>query len=170
MGRGPFRIGDFVGQKRPLKPVLRQQDGARAEARPMPALLFTGESGIGKTEAAKALAERANAGDLIKFHCPADVSEIAKRLAEAESLSYVFFDEAHRLPPELQEWLYQLLDANRDNKPVRVSPPKGAASSEEVTIQPLTFFFATNQPGKLLKPLKRRLPQRIHFRPYPMPS
>lgn len=69
MARPPFQVAEFVRQKEILTPVLRLQDGALARAEPMPHYLFIGASGLGKSLAARVLAERSHA-PLAKFTGP----------------------------------------------------------------------------------------------------
>jgi DNA invertase Pin-like site-specific DNA recombinase len=54
-------VGEFVGQRLALEPLLRVLQGALARAEPMQHLLFTGESGTGKSLAAQTLAQVAKA-------------------------------------------------------------------------------------------------------------
>jgi Holliday junction DNA helicase RuvB len=178
MPRGPFHIGEFVGQREALEPVLRTQDGARFRAEPMPHLLFAGESGVGKSLAARELAKRADA-EVLTFYGPARADAVAAKLVRARPLDYVYFDEAHGLPHEVQELLYPVIDASARNAAAELPPVRGfippvpqqaagatiPAAEGPPQVPPVTMIFATNKPGELLAALLKRV-QRILFRRY----
>ena len=82
MGRGPYQVCEFVGQKRALAPVLRLQDGTMARGEPAPHMLFVGQSGTGKSLAAQTLGQRASTA-MTKFHGKATADEMLEAAIEA---------------------------------------------------------------------------------------
>jgi Holliday junction DNA helicase RuvB len=162
MGRGPYKVHDFVGQKRALAPALRLQDGAAARGEPAPHMLFTGPSGTGKSLAAMTLARRAGT-EVTKFLGKATAAEIAPELARAKPCDIHFFDECHGLENDAQELLMDVIDSG--HVPGKLVP--GADPAGRVEIPPVTFILATDRPGKLLNPLLKRIPLPVRFKPYP---
>jgi Holliday junction resolvasome RuvABC ATP-dependent DNA helicase subunit len=56
MGRPAPRFHDCIGHKELLEPLLRELKGAVARSEPLPHMLITGPSGVGKTKLASAFA------------------------------------------------------------------------------------------------------------------
>jgi Holliday junction DNA helicase RuvB len=162
MGRGPFQVHDFVGQKRALAPALRLQDGALAREEPAPHMLFLGQSGTGKSLAAITLGLRAGT-EVTKFLGRATAAEVAPRLAQMKPCDIGFFDECHNLDTDLQELLFDVIDSGQ--VPAHLVP--GADPAGPVAVPPVTFIFATDRPGKLLNALVKRIPLTVRFKPYP---
>jgi Holliday junction DNA helicase RuvB len=160
--RPPFQVNEFVGQKRALLPILREQDGAMARGEPLPHVLFIGQSGLGKSLAARMIAERARTR-MVKFNSTESAAEVAERLHQMQDCDVAFFDECHKLPHDLQEMLYEVVDAR--TVPGKLLPK--APSQEPVQVAPITLIFATDQPGKLLNALSKRIATTVRFAPYP---
>lgn len=163
MARPPFQIGDFVGQMRILRPVLRRQEGAMARGEPMPHHLFIGASGLGKSLAARELAARAGT-TMHKFRCTESAQEFVGRLQQMQPGDIGFLDECHRLPSDIQELLYEVIDQHT----VPGKMVSGASGTESVKITADTFICGTDQPGRLLNALHKRIPVTVRFQPYPL--
>src|SRR5438093_12395762 len=102
VARPPFKIGDFVGQREVLAPILRQLDGAISRGEPLTQpLAFVGESGLGKSLAARSLAGYARA-DIFAFHGTTNADAIVEVLRRAKRCDFVFFDETHQLHRDAQ--------------------------------------------------------------------
>jgi Holliday junction DNA helicase RuvB len=162
MGRGPYQVHEFVGQKSALAPALRLQDGAMARGEPAPHMLFQGPSGTGKSLAAMTLARRAGTG-ITKFLGRASANSIGTKLVQAKPCDVVFFDECHNLDGEAQELLFEVIDAGQ--VPADYAPE---SDREFTPVAPVTLIFATDRPGKLLNPLVKRIPLTVQFKPYPV--
>jgi Holliday junction DNA helicase RuvB len=160
MGRGPYIVGDFVGQRKVMMPILRIQDGAIARGEAAPHMLFQGPSGTGKSMGADTLRKRA--GTTVTKFLNATVGEIVDRLTTLKASDIVFFDECHNLANDVQEMLFEVIDS--DQVPGQSASPN--ASTEPIKIQKLTLIFATDQPGKLLNALIKRIPLTVQFRLY----
>ena len=160
MARPPFQVGDFVGQRDALRPVLREQDGAIARGEPMPPILFTGHSGTGKSLGARMLAGRART-ELVKFSGSESLPQIVEQLCQLKTCDIAFFDECHKLSDDVQEMLYDVIDTR--SIPNRLVP--NATGSAKIAA--ITLIFATDQPGRLLNALFKRIPTNVQFRPYP---
>jgi Holliday junction DNA helicase RuvB len=162
MARPPYQVDEFVGHKKELVPLLREQDGARSRGEPQPPILLTGPSGTGKSLLARMLAKRSGTG-IAKFNSTESVNEVAERLRVLSAGDIAFFDECHKLSHDVQEALYEVLDCHKI--PARLGP--NPAASEPIPIAALTVIFATDQPGRLLNALLKRIPTTVRLRPYP---
>jgi Holliday junction DNA helicase RuvB len=145
-----------------LKPVLRRQDGALSRGEPMPHHLFTGASGLGKSLLARTLAERAKA-KTFRVRSDETPEEVVAKFRQMERCDVAFFDECHRLDHAVQELLYEVIDSST----VPAKLVASAGGPEAVTIAPVTMIFATDQPGRLLNALLKRIPATVRFKPYP---
>jgi Holliday junction DNA helicase RuvB len=161
MPRPPFQIRDFIGQRRALAPVLREQDGAKARGEPMPPILFTGQSGLGKSLAARTLAARAGTSmvTLVSSESP---EHLATRLAKMKMGDIAFLDECHRLQGESQELLFEVIDSGT----VSSKFVPDTAGEESFKIAPITLILATDRPGRLLNALLKRIQILVQFAPY----
>jgi Holliday junction DNA helicase RuvB len=167
MPRPTPRFHDFIGQ-RPVVALLRRQlGGAQACSEPFPHTLFHGRSGVGKSMLAQAVA--AEMGTCV---VPAmgydDRHAVADKLATLRAHDLLFVDECHRLGHAEQELLCEAID--HDSIPA--SDPKGTdrppGDDGRVTIPPWTLVLATDQPGRLLNALLKRIVIDIPLALYPV--
>jgi holliday junction DNA helicase RuvB len=100
---------------------------------------------------------------MIKLRGDETEEQIAERLRELASCDFIFFDEAHRLDRVVQELLYEVID--QSVVPARLVTTTGG--QEPVKVAPITFIFATDQPGQLLNALYKRIPSTVCFQQYP---
>jgi Holliday junction DNA helicase RuvB len=161
VARPPFEVEGFVGQRAVLTPIVREQDGAIARGEPTPHSLVIGPSGIGKTELFGALARRAKV-KIEKLVGKAPVKKVCDALLALRPNDFIVFDEGHSLDPAVQEMLYEVIDGRE--VPARCLP--GGESSGPAPVAPCTIVVATDQPGCLLKALRKRLPQRVWLADY----
>jgi Holliday junction DNA helicase RuvB len=163
MPRPPFQIDEFVGQEAALWAVFREQDGARARGEQLPPVMFTGESGSGKSLAARVLAKRAGA-EMVKFRGTELLEDIVERLHRMKQGDVAFFDECHQLPAPIQELLYEVIDSNQ--LPPKLLPNTGG--EEPTKLASISLVFATDKPGRCLNALLKRIPTIIRFSLYPV--
>jgi holliday junction DNA helicase RuvB len=164
VARAPYQVGEFVGQREVLEPVLRILHGALSRGEPMQHLLFTGESGTGKSLAAQTLAKKASPETAChKFHGNPKLRAVVEKLAQAKPFDFVFFDEAHRLDPEVQHALYEVIDSGTIRPPAKMLQ---TGAPEAVTVPAMTLVFATDNPGVLLNALRKRVPLTVVFSRY----
>lgn len=152
----------FLGQRlliRALRPIA---EGAKANGRAIPPIMFEGSSGNGKTYLAQALAKFFGT-DVHVLVARADlkVEEFIAFFKLGRAHDTMFIDEIHALPFALQEVYFGIID---DGKlPVSDGSPAAAATGN---LPPLHLIAATDRPGKLLTPLKRRFALSLHFEAY----
>ena len=151
----PISLDAYIGQqaiKDKLRPRLAQ---ARAECRPLPHILLTGESGGGKTTLARLIAQEVDD--------PFSVIDLSK-MTENQFVSFVrrfeggvlFVDEIHRAKSDRQEMLLQLLEEGF------VTTSYGG----EIRIDWLTVIAATTEKQKLLPTIVNRFEVRLELSPY----
>lgn len=162
----------FIGQGHVVTHLQTQLRGAQALGQPCPHMLFIGPSGMGKTRLAQALSQEAGTA-LHVVHGAAKAAQLCSELTKLEKGDFILFDEAHALPREAQESLYEAIDFNllTDRLSMAQSsgqqvnlPTKNAAG--KFVLPPITMVFATNQPSRLLKALHRRMQIRVYLNQY----
>jgi Holliday junction DNA helicase RuvB len=147
MGRPAPKFGDFIGQRRTVAFVRRTLEGAQARGEPFPHALVHGPSGVGKTLLGRAVASEMGTGTIaaMGYDNLGVLSEKLRRLALHDIL---LVDEAHRLGNAEQEMFLGVIDD--------LAIP-GPAAGERVDIPAATLVLATDQPGRLLPALIKRL-------------
>lgn len=166
MPRRPTYFHDFVGQSDRIGHAKRLIDGAKAAGEPFPSSLFIGPSGSGKTLLARSFSKEFGS-KCIEVHGHNNPAVLCSKLSELNTTDVLFIDEAHNLSAECQELLYPVIDEYR----IAAWSSKGqgqpaANEGVEGKIQPCTIILATDQPGKLLQALRKRMSVYISLRPY----
>jgi Holliday junction DNA helicase RuvB len=160
MGRGPFKFKNFVGQKNLVKTLERLLNNAKKRDTVLPAVLFAGSTGFGKTKLVHELSSEYGMTTHLFTVTPKTSSvEIKDLLRNLSYFDFVLFDEIHNASKELQEFFYQVLD--KWSYQDRNSPD----NNEIISVPKFNFFAATDQPGRLLDAFHRRLTIH-HFIPY----
>jgi Holliday junction DNA helicase RuvB len=166
MGRPASRFQNFVGQRRVVRFLQRQLTGAQARQEPFPHALLSGASGLGKTYLARALADEYGT-NLHEATGRYSAAELIDKLAALKPADFLLIDECHRLGHREQELLFQaidergvhyLVDDPRQNKRVRT----------RMALPSWTLVLATDQPGRLLNAMRRRIVIHEILQPYPL--
>jgi Holliday junction resolvasome RuvABC ATP-dependent DNA helicase subunit len=164
--RRPESFHGFFGQRKAVRFLARQLQGAQALGDPCPHLLIIGPSGMGKTRLAQALA--AEAGTTCRVvHGKAAPRDLCEALVGLKGSDFLFLDEAHRLGRDSQTLLFDVIDAGRapDLLDAQAQARRDPADGRLV-IEPLTVVLATDQPGRLLEALVRRMEHTVHLSDY----
>jgi Holliday junction resolvasome RuvABC ATP-dependent DNA helicase subunit len=156
----------FYGQRSKVKHLKRLLEGAQILGKPFPNTLLKGPPGMGKTKLADALAKaygtacRRLTG---KIATPRKVCEEAIRL---ETNDFLFVDEAHAVPTDTQEALHELIDHGRLDDRLDKGTKAERDKDGKLVIQPCTVILATDQPSKILKPLRTRMKETVTLDDY----
>lgn len=150
----PERLRDFVGQERVKEQLALAIAAARSRGEALDHILLYGPPGLGKTTLAAIIAQelgaafQSTAGPLLQIK--GDLTAILTNLQERQVL---FFDEVHRLQPQLEEILYSALEDYKLDILIGQGP---AARTHTMEIKPFTFVAATTRAGLLSAPLRSR--------------
>jgi Holliday junction DNA helicase RuvB len=133
---------------------------------PLPPLLLLGPSGVGKTRFVDALAAEGGVDRHILFAARSvKVADVVSALIAVKPFELLFIDEAHSLAEDEQQVLYRAIDCRE----VPVVNGRWVDRSSFRPVEPFALALATNQPGRLLPPLRRRT-QELVFLPYTVPE
>lgn len=150
----PFQLTDFLGQEN-LKERLEIFLGAakkRKEA--LGHSLFYGPPGLGKTTLSNILAKEMG-GQLTTTSGPAleKAADLAGLLTNLKEGDFLFIDEIHRLPRNIEEYLYSAMENFSLDLMIDSGP---SARSVQIKLAPFTLVGATTRFGLLSSPMRSR--------------
>ncbi len=150
----PLSFKEFVGQDRIKENLEVFVEAAKRRGEPLDHVLLCGPPGLGKTTLAFIISKemgvniRVTSGPVIER--PIDLVGILTSLQKGEVL---FVDEIHRLPRQVEEYLYSAME---DFK-IDIILDKGPnADSIRLDITPFTLVGATTRSGLLTSPMRSR--------------
>jgi len=150
----PQRLADFVGQTKVKEQLALAIAAARNRGEALDHVLFYGPPGLGKTTLAAIVAQemevafQQTAGPLVQIK-----GDLTAILTNVQQHQVLFFDEVHRLQPQLEEILYSALEDYRLDILIGQGP---AARTHTLDLKPFTFIAATTRAGLLSAPLRSR--------------
>jgi len=150
----PRRFAEYVGQAAVVDKLKVYVEAARRRREALDHCLFSGPPGLGKTSLAHILA--AELGVAIHVTSGPAVErkgDLAGLLTSLESRDVLFIDEIHRLPPQVEEYLYPAMEDFRLDITIDSGP---AARAMKLDLQPFTLIGATTRTGLLTSPLRDR--------------
>jgi chromosomal replication initiation ATPase DnaA len=111
----PSSLSEFVGQENARRILGVLVTAAKRRNEPVPHLLMSGQSGLGKTTLARIVATEMN-GRLIEMVGSSlkNTGEMTAQLIELQANDVLFIDELHALPRKLEE-VHRLHDARHTN-------------------------------------------------------
>jgi len=163
-GLQPRDLGEFQGQEAVLAPLRLMLRAAAGREEPLEHLLFTGLPGLGKTSLAMALAEEMGV-PLRMTSGPALTrgKDLVGILSQLERGSILFIDEIHRLPTEVEEYLYGAMDRFQ----IEWTFDQGVhARLLKLDLQAFTLLGATTREALLTPPFRSRFGHHLRFEPY----
>lgn len=150
----PQIFADFPGQSKVKDQLQIMVAAATSRKEPLNHILLSGPPGLGKTTLANIISNacgrqlKATSGPVIEK--PGDLAGLLSSLDEGDVL---FIDEIHRLPRQVEEYLYSAMEDFR----IDIMVDSGvAARSVQVNLPRFCLIGATTRQGKLSAPLRDR--------------
>jgi len=157
----PSRMGEMVGQQDVIERLQIAIDAARRRGQPLGHILFDGPPGLGKTTFATVIP--AEMGVSVQFANGAALrapKDLIPYLTNLEQGSVLFIDEIHRLPKNVEEYLYTAMEDFR----IDIVLGEGvSARTLNLELRPFTLIGATTRAGMLSGPLRDRFQIREHL-------
>jgi len=150
----PRRFAEYVGQAAVVDKLKVYVEAARKRREALDHCLFSGPPGLGKTSLAHILAAELG----VSIHVTSGPAverkgDLAGLLTSLEPRDVLFIDEIHRLPPQVEEYLYPAMEDFR----LDITIDSGAAArAMKLDLQPFTLIGATTRTGLLTSPLRDR--------------
>lgn len=160
----PQAFGEFVGQAKVVEKLHVFVQAALQRGETLDHVLLAGLPGLGKTTLAHLIARglgaevRASSGPMIERS--GDLAGILTSLKRGDVL---FIDEIHRLPANVEEYLYSAME---DYK-IQIVIDQGVhARTVELSLQRFTLIGATTREGLLTSPFRARFGIFERLEPY----
>lgn len=159
----PQTFADFPGQDSVKERLQIMVEAATARHEPLSHILLSGPPGLGKTTLANIIANargcnlKATSGPVIEK--PGDLAGLLTGLDEGDIL---FIDEIHRLPIQIEEYLYSAME----DFVIDIMLEQGVgARSVRLNLPKFCLIGATTRQGKLSAPLRSRftIPCRMDY-------
>ena len=161
----PKTLPEYIGQKAIVEKLSISLEAARKRGEPQEHLLLHGPPGLGKTTLAHIIAREMDSR-LITSSGPAltKIADLMGILTNLENGDVLFIDEIHRLPKNIEEFIYPAME---DFK-IDFVLDKGPFSKViNVPLKRFTLIGATTRVGLLSAPLRDRFGMTYHLDFYP---
>jgi Holliday junction DNA helicase RuvB len=150
----PKKFDEFIGQTKVKENLKVFIEAAKNRGEVLDHVLFYGPPGIGKTTLSYIIANelgvniKATSGPVIE-----KIGELAGILTNLEKGDVLFIDEIHRLPRNIEEFLYSAMEEFCIDIVIGDGPK---ARSVKIPLKPFTLCGATTRIGLLTSPLRNR--------------
>lgn len=144
----------YIGQDRIKKSLRMILTAAKKRNESSDHLLFCGQAGLGKTTLATLVAREMNAGlRIINGPTIEKTGDLVAILSNLEPGEIIFIDEAHRLPPQVEEILYPAMEERKAHIIIGKGPGARVLSLD---LPPFTLVAATTRTSLLSTALRSR--------------
>lgn len=157
----PWMLVEFIGQDEIKRIIQTAVSSAKQVWHPLGHILFSGESGHGKTTLAQIIAKELGVNiKIVTGYAITKPSELISILNNVEKWDILFIDEIHRLKPNIEEILYIAME----DFVIDMVMPEGG--NVRIPINPFTLIGATTKMESIAWPLKNRFVYKFHFNDY----
>ena len=157
----PVTFSDFVGQDDIVTMVKTAITSAQRSSHTLGHMLFSWNSGYGKTTLAHIIANAMNVNiKVVTWYAISKPSELISILNNLQEWDILFIDEIHRLKATIEEVLYIAME----DWVIDFVMPEGG--SMRLPINHFTLIGATTKMESLSAPLKNRFIYKFHFQDY----
>src|ERR1017187_1799437 len=171
----PCSLSEFVGQQNARRILSVLITASKRRGEPVPHVLMSGPSGLGKTTLARIVASEMG-GRLIEMVGSSlkNATEMTAQLMELRANDVLFIDEIHALPRKLEEVMYPAMEdrvitsteAGFDDLMKQLGIRSGDKSRKVHQLPPFTLIGATTLLGLTTAPLRSRFRQIIELEAY----
>lgn len=157
----PSQLEEVIGQQAVVARLRVSVDAARKKGEALQHLLLDGPPGLGKTTLATVLPKELGV-DLVFTSGPAlkTPKDVMPYLTNLTERSVLFIDEIHRLPSQVEEFIYPAMEDYRID--IVIGEGLGARTLS-MPLKRFTLIGATTRSGQLTAPLRDRFVIREHL-------
>lgn len=160
----PCKLDEFVGQEALCKRLKVYIHASIERNEPLGHILFYGPPGLGKTTLAHILAKSMGTNVTMTsgpaLEKPGDLAGLLTNLKKGD---FLFIDEIHRMPKNIEEYLYSAMEDFTLDIMIDSGP---SARSVQVKLSPFTLIGATTRSGMLSAPMRSRFIQTCRLEYY----
>ncbi|MGD0058648.1 MAG: Holliday junction branch migration DNA helicase RuvB [Verrucomicrobiia bacterium] len=171
----PNSLAEFVGQQNARRILSVLITASKRRGEPVPHVLMSGPSGLGKTTLARIVASEMG-GRLIEMVGSSlkNATEMTAQLMELRANDVLFIDEIHALSRKLEEIMYPAMEdrvittteAGFDDLMKQLGIRNGDKTRKTHQLPPFTLIGATTLLGLTTAPLRSRFRQIIELEAY----